>query len=71
LEQELHKKHAAKRLFCIAQWVPSTGTLRHRYYRVLASNSPLRGAMAAMAQVVEPMVVSGTLPGAFLSAFTP
>ena len=34
----------------IAQLVPPPRTHRHRYYGVLAPNSPLRGAVAALAQ---------------------
>jgi hypothetical protein len=43
----------------IAQLVPPPRTHRHRYYGVLAPNSPLRGAVTAMAQdeqVVVPIV---------------
>jgi len=43
----------------IAQLVPPPRTHRHRYYGVLAPNSPLRGAVTAMAQtgqVVAPVV---------------
>ena len=36
----------------IAQLVPPPRTHRHRYYGVLAPNSPLRGAVTAMAQAV-------------------
>jgi len=38
----------------IAQLVPPPRTHRHRYYGVLAPNSPLRGAVTAMAQVASP-----------------
>jgi len=38
----------------IAQLVPPPRTHRHRYYGVLAPNSPLRGAVTAMAQVALP-----------------
>jgi hypothetical protein len=41
----------------IAQLVPPPRTHRHRYYGVLAPNSPLRGAVTAMAQVALPLHV--------------
>ena len=37
----------------IAQLVPPPRTHRHRYYGVLAPNSPLRGTVTAMAQVAQ------------------
>ena len=40
----------------IAQLVPPPRTHRHRYYGVLAPNSPLRSAVTAMAQVVPPVL---------------
>jgi hypothetical protein len=42
----------------IAQLVPPPRTHRHRYYGVLAPNSPLRAAVTAMAQDAQPVVVS-------------
>ncbi|APW45144.1 hypothetical protein RA876_00740 [Rhodoferax antarcticus] len=42
----------------IAQLVPPPRTHRHRYYGVLAPNSPLRAAVTAMAQDALPVVVS-------------
>ncbi len=42
----------------IAQLVPPPYTHRHRYYGVLAPNSPLRAAVTAMAQVAAPVVVN-------------
>jgi hypothetical protein len=42
----------------IAQMVPPPRTHRHRYYGVLAPNSPLRAAVTAMAQDAAPVVVS-------------
>lgn len=41
----------------IAQLVPPPRTHRHRYYGVLAPNSPLRAAVTAMAQVALPVPV--------------
>ena len=41
----------------IAQLVPPPRTHRHRYYGVLAPNSPLRAAVTAMAQDVVPVPV--------------
>ncbi len=41
----------------IAQLVPTPRTHRHRYYGVLAPNSPLRGAVTAMAQMPLPVPV--------------
>lgn len=41
----------------IAQLMPPPRTHRHRYYGVLAPNSPLRGAVTALAQVPLPMPV--------------
>ena len=43
----------------IAQLVPPPRTHRHRYYGVLAPNSPLRSAVTAMAQAAQ---VSGPVP---------
>ncbi len=45
----------------IAQLVPPPRTQRHRYYGVLAPNSPLRGAVTARA-LVGPPAVSGPVP---------
>ena len=47
----------------IAQLVPPPRTHRHRYYGVLAPNSPLRAAVTAMAQVAQlPMPVAACSP---------
>jgi hypothetical protein len=51
----------------IAQLVPPPRTHRHRYYGVLAPNSPLRAAVTAMAQaeqVVAPVVRSAVADAA-------
>ncbi len=42
----------------IAQLVPPPRTHRHRYYGVLAPNSPLRAAVTAMVQEAAPVVVN-------------
>ena len=42
----------------IAQLVPPPRTHRHRYYGVLAPNSPLRAAVTALAQVAPPVLRS-------------
>lgn len=47
----------------IAQLVPPPRTHRHRYYGVLAPNSPLREAVAAMAQVPVPACSPLTVDG--------
>jgi len=52
----------------IAQLVPPPRTHRHRYYGVLAPNSPLRGAVTAMAQVVAPVVCSSVADAACTDA---
>ena len=57
----------------IAQLVPPPRTHRHRYYGVLASNSPLRAAVTAMAQdasVVTPEVGSPVIGDAHTDAGT-
>ncbi len=57
----------------IAQLVPPPRTHRHRYYGVLAPNSPLRGAVTAMAQdasVVTPEVGSPVTGDAHTDAGT-
>jgi len=47
----------------IAQLVPPPRTHRHRYYGVLAPNSPLRAAVTAMAQVAQlPVPVAACSP---------
>ena len=46
----------------IAQWVPPPRAQRHRYYGVLAPNSPLRGAVTAMAQVAAAVPACSRLP---------
>ena len=55
----------------IAQMVPPPGTHRHRYYGVLAPNTPLRAAVTAMAQaeqVMEPIVRSSVADAASTAA---
>jgi len=54
----------------IAQLVPPTRTHRHRYYGVLAPNSPLRATVTAMAQTVQVAapVVCSSVAGAAGSA---
>ena len=55
----------------IAQLVPPPRTHRHRYYGVLAPNSPLRAAVTAMAQtgqVVAPVVRSAVADAACSAA---
>ena len=55
----------------IAQLVPPPRTHRHRYYGVLAPNSPLRAAVTAMAQaeqVVAPVVRSAVADAACTDA---
>ena len=55
----------------IAQLVPPPRTHRHRYYGVLAPNSPLRAAVTAMAQtgqVVAPVVRSAVADAACTAA---
>jgi len=54
----------------IAQLVPPPRTHRHRYYGVLAPNSPLRAAVTAMAQVATPEVGSPVTGDAHTDAGT-
>ncbi len=54
----------------IAQLVPPPRTHRHRYYGVLAPNSPLRAAVTAMAQVATPEVGSPVTGNAHTDAGT-
>ena len=46
----------------IAALVPPPRTHRHRYFGVLAPNSPLRAAVTAMAQA-EPVIAGEGVPG--------
>ena len=48
----------------IAQLVPPPRTHRHHYYGVLAPNSPLRGAVTAMAQLAAPVPACSPVPEA-------
>ncbi len=56
--------HALELIDRIAQLVPPPRTHRHRYYGVLAPNSPVRAAVTAMAQVAATPVMSNPVADA-------